>query len=43
MRNKDWQLSDRKHTVWQKEGKTYNPLTNFTLPVSGTPSRDFLR
>lgn len=42
MHNEDWQLSNRKHTAWQKEGKMYNLLPNETLPASGDLSRDFL-
>lgn len=42
MHNKDWQLSNRKHTAWQKEGKMYDLLRNVILPASDDLSRDFL-
>lgn len=41
MHNKDWQLSSRKRTAWQKEGEMHNPLPNTTLPAAGDLSRDF--
>ena len=41
MRNKDWELSSRKYTAWQKEGKMYNPPLNMTLPAASNLSHDF--